>query len=84
MGMRIHPTGSVADELKELIERAIDGSEAQVAGGGGHYEITVRADAFAGQSLLAKQRLVYSAIAPMMKGEHAPVHAIDRLTTVTP
>ena len=39
---------------------------------------------FAGKSMLASQRLVYGAIAHLMSGERAPVHAVDKLTTRVP
>jgi len=51
---------------------------------GGHFEIRVVAGQFVGKSTLAKQRLVLGAIKELMKGENAPVHAIDRIETLTP
>jgi len=71
--------------LKEAIEGAIPGAEVEVtAGGAGHFELRVRSAAFAGQSRVDQQRSVYAAIGHLMKGETAPVHAIDRLETVIP
>lgn len=35
-------------------------------------------------SMLESQRLMYGAIAHMMKGDRAPVHAVDSLKTRTP
>lgn len=67
--------------VRGLIEQQIPGSRAEVTGGGGHYTITVTAAAFAGQSMLAQQRMVYSVISELMKGEDAPIHAVDKLTT---
>jgi stress-induced morphogen len=55
-----------------------------VRGSGGHFEIRVVSASFAGKNTLAKQRLVFSAIAHLMKGDGAPVHAIDKLETVAP
>jgi stress-induced morphogen len=52
-----------------------------VAGGGGHYTIKVTAAAFAGKSLIEQQRMVYSAITELMRGDDAPIHAVDKLTT---
>jgi stress-induced morphogen len=40
--------------------------------------------AFAGLGMLESQRLVYSAIAHLMKGDLAPVHAVDKLKTRVP
>ncbi len=85
--MSSHPTdfkGSVVDALREAIEREILDSRAEVSGGGGHFTIEVTSPAFAGKSMLESQRMVYGAIAHLMKGELAPVHAVDRLITRTP
>ena len=84
--MSSHPTDfqdSVVDALREAIERQIPDSRAEVSGGGGHFTIEVTSAAFAGKSMLESQRLVYSAIAHLMKGERAPVHAVDSLKTRT-
>ena len=85
--MSSHPTdfqGSVVDALRIAIEQSIPNATAEVTGGGGHFQIEVVSPAFAGKSLLDKQRLVYAAIAHLMKGDAAPVHAIDSLKTRTP
>ena len=84
--MSSHPTdfqGSIPDAIRESIEKAIPGAQANVRGGGGHYEIEVVSTAFTGKSTLESQRLVYSAIAHLMKGDMAPVHAVDSLKTRT-
>ena len=80
--MLSHPTefqGSVIDALREAIERQILDARADVNGGGGHFNIEVTSPVFAGKSMLESQRLVYGAIADLMKGDRAPVHAIDSL-----
>lgn len=85
--MSSHPTnfqGSVVDALREAIEREIPGSQAVVTGGGGHFTIEVVSVAFAGKGMLESQRLVYGAIAHLMKGDAPPVHAVDSLKTRTP
>ena len=85
--MSSHPTefqGSVIDALREAIERQIPDSRAEVNGGGGHFNIEVTSSAFAGKNMLQSQRMVYSAIADLMKGDGAPVHAVDSLKTRTP
>jgi acid stress-induced BolA-like protein IbaG/YrbA len=83
--MSDHPsryTGSdFLGHVRATIEAAIPGSRAEVAGGGGHYTITVIAAAFAGRPMLEQQRMVYSAITDLMKGNDAPIHAVDKLTT---
>lgn len=84
--MSSHPTdfkGSVVNALREAIERQIPDSRAAVNGGGGHFSIEVTSPAFAGKSMLESQRLVLGAIAHLMKGDSAPVHAIDSLKTRT-
>jgi stress-induced morphogen len=85
--MSSHPTnfqGSVIDALREAIEKQVPNSSAAVSGGGGHFTIEVTSPVFAGKSMLESQRLVYSAIAHLMSGDLAPVHAVDRLTTRVP
>jgi acid stress-induced BolA-like protein IbaG/YrbA len=85
--MSSHPTdfqGSVIDALRDSIERAVPDSQAQVTGGGGHFSIEVVSPVFAGKSMLESQRLVYAAIAHLMKGDLAPVHAVDQLKTRAP
>jgi acid stress-induced BolA-like protein IbaG/YrbA len=81
-----HPTdfqGSVSDAITAAIRSRIDGAKIEVTGGGGHYAIVVTAGAFAGRSALESQRMVYGAIAHLMKGDTAPVHAVDSLRTLT-
>ncbi len=83
--MSSHPTdfqGSVIDALREAIERQIPGSRAESCGGG-HFRIEVTSAAFAGKSMLESQRMVYGSIAHLMKGDMAPVHAVDSLQTRT-
>jgi acid stress-induced BolA-like protein IbaG/YrbA len=79
-----HPTdfkGSVTDALVNAITLTIPGAKVEATGGGGHYSLVVTASAFEGKSMLESQRLVYGAIGHLMKGDTAPVHAIDSLRT---
>ncbi|MBI5514108.1 MAG: BolA/IbaG family iron-sulfur metabolism protein [Deltaproteobacteria bacterium] len=71
------------DALREAIVRAMPDARVTVTGAVGHYTLTVLSGAFEGRSMLESHRLVYAAIAPLMKGDDAPVHAIDSLTTRT-
>jgi acid stress-induced BolA-like protein IbaG/YrbA len=83
--MSDHPTsfkGSVPDAITTSIRKALADAVVEVAGGGGHYTIVVTSAAFEGKGMLESQRLVYSAIAPLMAGDGAPVHAVDSLRTV--
>jgi acid stress-induced BolA-like protein IbaG/YrbA len=82
--MSYHPTafqGSVTDAIRESILARIADAEVVVSGGGGHYQIEVTSRVFDGKSRLECQRLVYGAIAHLMAGDMAPVHAVDSLKT---
>lgn len=70
---------SMTDQVKALIVAAMPDAQVQVEGAGGHFNIQVVSSLFAGKSMLEQQRLVYSAITPLMKGNNAPVHAVDSL-----
>jgi len=79
------PSDQTEKLLKEAIEQAIAGAEVEVvAGGGGHFQLRVKAAGFAGQSRVTQQRSVYAAISHLMKGETAPVHAIDKMEILVP
>lgn len=85
MALTIHPPPrEVIARIRDAIQAALDDAQVEVTGGGGHFEIRVVSRAFEGRTTLQKQRLVYSAIAPLMKGDGAPVHAVDKLETVVP
>jgi stress-induced morphogen len=73
--------GDVLLAIREAVEAAIAGARCEASGGNGHYSIVVTAPAFAGLGMLASQRLVYSAIAHLMKGDAPPIHAVDSLQT---
>ena len=74
----------IPSEIKSAIEATITGSVAQVTNpSAGHFEIRVKGAAFAGKSPLQQQRLVLNAIAHLMKGDGAPVHAVDRIVVET-
>jgi acid stress-induced BolA-like protein IbaG/YrbA len=89
MALRILSSPSAPQELAEEIRRAIaaalpDASIEVHPGSPGHFEIRVVSEAFAGKNRVRQQQLVYGAIAHLMQGDAAPVHAIDRLLTETP
>ena len=69
--------------VRAAIEAAIEGAEVSVQGAGGHFSVEVVSGIFEGKSRLEAQRLVLRAIAPLMAGDAAPVHAIDSLKTST-
>ncbi|HEV8018990.1 MAG TPA: BolA family protein [Steroidobacteraceae bacterium] len=76
----------VVAQLRAALEQAlaprsldiVDDSAAHAghpgARGGGHFRVTLVADAFRGRSALERHRLVYAAIAPLMSGG---VHALN-------
>ncbi len=84
--LKVHrPAQETAERIREAVRSAIPDATVEVAGGGGgHFDIRVRSAAFAGKNRLARQRLVYQAIAALLAGDQAPVHAVDRLETLAP
>jgi acid stress-induced BolA-like protein IbaG/YrbA len=86
-GVSHHPTtfeGSVPEAIQQAIIAALDDAQVHVTGGGGHYSIAVRSARFAGKSMLESHRMVYAAIAHLLRGDEAPVHAVDSLSTRAP
>ncbi len=71
--MRIMPD---ATEIKQRIETAIPGAQAEVedyTGGGDHFRATVTAPAFDGLSRIEQHRLVYAVFGAEIGG---PIHAL--------
>jgi acid stress-induced BolA-like protein IbaG/YrbA len=63
------------DAYARLIEEHIPGARANVVGEAGKFEATVISDAFEGENLLAKHRMVYAALdAHIKSGE---IHALS-------
>jgi acid stress-induced BolA-like protein IbaG/YrbA len=84
--IQISSSPSAADDTARDLERAIAAAfpDARIevrANSPGHFEIRVVSASFAQQGRVAQQQRVYAAIAHLMKGDAAPVHAIDRLIT---
>ena len=83
-----HPGDALTTDLEARlradIETALGGARATVTGKGGHFDISVVWDQFEGLGRVQRQRKVYSAIKELMSGVDAPVHAVDRLVTMTP
>lgn len=79
------PKQDFAATIEAAILKALPGAQIAVsAGSPGHYEIQVVSELFAGKSRIQQQQLVYASIAHLMAGNHAPLHAVDRLQTKTP
>ena len=75
----------VSAQIRDAILQALPGAEVRVSvGQPGHFSLSVRSAQFQNQSRVACQRLVLKAIAPLMSGDRAPVHAIDQLETLSP
>jgi stress-induced morphogen len=69
-----------AEEIKQRIEAAIPGAQAEVedwTGGGDHFKATVTAAAFAGRSRIEQHRLVYEVFGAEIGG---PIHALSLKT----
>lgn len=77
---------SILDSIKQAVLEKIPDAAVDVApgSGGGHFTLQVVSPVFEGKSMLESQRLVLGSIAHLMKGDGAPVHAIDSLKTRTP
>ncbi|HYH59755.1 MAG TPA: BolA family transcriptional regulator [Thermoleophilaceae bacterium] len=72
-----------ADELKQRIEAAIPGAQAEVqdlTGGGDHFRAEIVSDRFEGLSRIEQHRLVYGVFGDEVGG---PIHALS-LKTSTP
>ena len=80
--MTARPTDTeICAQARQSILEKIPGSEVQVDGGGGHFTVDVKSSEFGGLNTLKRQQLVYSCIAHLMKGDGAPIHAVDRMIT---
>lgn len=69
-----------AEEIKQRIEAAIPGAQAEVedwTGGGDHFKATVTATAFAGRSRIEQHKLVYEVFGAEIGG---PIHALSLKT----
>jgi stress-induced morphogen len=78
-----HTEGDITiSAIAKALYGAFPDADAEVSGGGGHYAVKVTSAAFRGKSMVESHRLVYGALAPLLKGEQAPVHAIDQVVTV--
>jgi len=76
---------AIAEELRKAVRAALPDARVEVeAGSPGHFALSVLSAAFVGLPRVRQQQKVYAAIAHLMAGDAAPVHAIDRLITQTP
>ena len=64
----------LSPERLELIdESALHAGHEGAKGGGGHYRLTIVSAAFIGKNTVARHRLIYDALGPMMRRE---IHAL--------
>ncbi len=78
------PPAETSERVTQLLEAAFPGASVAVRGQGGHFEIRVVSAEFEGKNSLARQRSILGVIKDLMKGERAPVHAVDRIEALTP
>ncbi len=84
MALRILNSGpdpdTIVRQLREAIGAALPDADVEVrAAGPGHFELAVTAEEFRDKARVKQHQIVYAAIAPLMSGSDAPVHAIDKL-----
>ena len=79
------PPAAIVEELRKAVLAALPDARVEVeAGSPGHFALSVVSAAFAGLARVRQQQKVYAAIAHLMAGDAAPVHAIDQQITKTP
>ena len=67
-------TESLKPELLEIIDNsAAHAGPAGAKSGGGHYHVTIIAEAFEGKTLVQRHQLIYKALGDMMKQQ---IHAL--------
>ena len=79
------PTLDMSREIERRIAEQIPDADVSARmNGDRHYTVAVKSASFAGESMLASHRRVLRAIAPLMDGDDAQVHAIDAQRTSAP
>ena len=74
----------ILEEIKKAIVAEIPDAIVEVSGGGGHFSIVVTSKVFEGKRMLKKHQLVLQSIKELMKGDNAPLHAVDSLVCKVP
>lgn len=70
-----------AEQIKQMIETGLPGSQAQVLGDDGqHFEAIIVSEAFVGKNMLQQHRMVYATLGDGMQGA---IHALS-MKTFTP
>lgn len=78
--MRDRLTPLAPEQLEILDESALHAGHAGARAGGGHFKLTLVSPAFAGQSPIARHRLVYQALGELMT---VKIHALS-ITALAP
>ena len=65
---------ALAPRTLEIVDDSARHAGHAGAAGGGHFRVTLVAEAFRGRSRLERHRLVYEAVAPLLAGS---VHALN-------
>lgn len=74
-------TAAFAPSLLNVVDEShLHAGHAGAASGGGHFAVTIVSEAFEGQKLLARHRMVYEALGDAMKTD---IHALS-LKAYTP
>ena len=74
-------TESLKPALLEIIDNsAAHAGHAGAKSGGGHYHVTIIAEAFEGKTLVQRHQLIYKALGDMMKQQ---IHALG-INTLSP
>jgi acid stress-induced BolA-like protein IbaG/YrbA len=58
-------------DIESWLKAELPEAKIEVSGDGQHFEAVIISEAFAGKSLLQRQRMVYSALGERMKNIHA-------------
>jgi BolA protein len=86
--LKMRPMGAIAEVIRDKLTDAFQPSRLEVEddsarhhghagareGGESHFNVLIEAEAFAGQAKVARQRMVYQALAEELAG---PVHALS-------
>lgn len=73
--IRVRIVSALAPESLEIVDEShLHAGHAGAREGGGHFALTVVADAFSGQSTMQRHRMIYAAVGDMMQRE---IHALS-------
>lgn len=73
--IRVRIDSALAPESLEIVDEShLHAGHAGAREGGGHFALTVVADAFSGQSTMQRHRMIYAAVGDMMQRE---IHALS-------